>query len=311
MRTRTCALVTLFSLGLNLADAASEVPEVLTDTSDRETFSWLAEHMGGTPVVKEGAPTTIVFEGTPDGSCRLTLDEEGKVVGLRTNKAAFNNEDLQKLAGFKYLTHVGNDHNFDDAGPNGYREGPNPMSGAGWSAFKDHDITHFRIAGCNFDGDGLRAVAEFPKLQHLDVFHTRVTNEDLEALKGHPTLKSFNAGPMWSQGIDNRTLQVLGTLPNLEKFKIVETYLTYDGGFDQIVKYGDQLEEITLGNTVVPPADLERLTKELPNTEIKRESMKEIGKRIVENWKGADRKLSKWVPEEVLEQYRQAAQGSE
>jgi len=303
------SLLPLFRLTLAVSTTwAVEIPEVLTDPGDRETFVWLAGHIGGTPKVgKRGGATTIQFENAPEASCRLTLDDEGKVVGLRTNKAGFNNDDLKQLAGFRHLTQVGNDHNFDEAGPNGYRTGPNPMSGAGWIAFKDHAITHFRIAGCNFDGDGLRAVAQFPELEHLDVFHTRVSNEDLKAIEGHPKLKSFHAGPMWSDHINNATLVVLGTLPQLERFKIVETYLTYDGGFDQVVKFGDQLKEIELKNTVVPPADLARLKTALPNTEISHDSMSEIGQLIVENWKGADRKLSKWVPAEVMESYRQAA----
>lgn len=288
---------------------ALQVPEELTDPGDRETFTWLAEHIGGTPKVgKRNGAVTIEFEKAPEASCRLTLNEAGQVVGLRTNKAGFNNDDLQQLAGFRHLTQLSNDHNFDGAGPNGYRTGPNPMSGAGWIAFKDHAITHFRIAGCNFDGDGLRAVAQFPQLEHLDVFHTRVSNEDLQAIANHPELKSFHAGPMWSEHINNATLVVLGTLPKLERFKIVETYLTFDGGFDQIVKFGDQLKEIELNNTVVPPADLTQLKEALPNTEITHDSMAEIGQLLVENWKGADRKLAKWVPVEVLDAYRKAAE---
>ncbi len=298
----------LFSALLALSASASGIPDVLTDPGDRETFAWLNEHIGGTPKVSEQKNFAMIqFDATKGASCRLTIDEKGRVVELRTNRAGFNNDDLAKLAGFRHLIRVGNDHNFDDAGPNGYRTRPNPMSGAGWIAFKDHGITHFRIAGCNFDGDGLRAVAQFRNLEHLDVFHTRVNNDDLEAIKAHPTLKSFNAGPMWSQSIDNATLEVLGTLPRLERFKIVETYLTFDGGFEHLVKFADQLQTIELNNTLVPPADLERLKEALPKTEIKQAPMAEIGQLIIDNWKGADRKLSKWVPAEILDAYRKAA----
>lgn len=289
---------------------AQEIPDVLTDPRDRSTFAWLAKHIGGEPKVSGRDNSSISFENA-EASCRLTLDEAGRVVGLRTNKAGFNNDDLVQLAGFRHLTQVGNDHNFDHEGPNGYRTGPNPMSGAGWIAFKDHGITHFRIAGCNFDGDGLRAVAQFPELQHLDVFHTRVSDQDLEALRGHPTLESFNSGPMWDDKISNATLAVLGTLPQLKRFKIVETYLSYDGGFEHIVKFGDQLETIELGNTVVPAADLARLRQAVPETAIEQKSMAEIGQLILDNWKGADRKLSEWAPAEVLEAYRTAAKANQ
>jgi len=298
--------VSILSVGLILAQ---ELSESLTDPRDREMMVWLTKRLGGTPKlgVKGGRPERISLEGMEKGSASVILDEEGRVTGFTSNGAGLNNDDLAQLAGFRHITLLRNDHNFDDQGPNGYRQGPNPMSGAGWIAFKDHGITNFRIAGCNFDGDGLRAVAQFPQLKHLDVFHTRVNDVDLEAIKGHPTLEFFFAGPMWDDKITNKTLAILGTLPSLTSFRLVETYVSYEGGFDQIVKFGDQLTMIDLGNTVVPPADLERLRKELPNTEIKQESMAAIGKLILENWKGADRTLSKWAPSEVLDLYRAAA----
>ncbi|MEX1028212.1 MAG: sulfatase [Candidatus Paceibacterota bacterium] len=72
----------------------------------------------------------------------------------------------------------------------------------------------------------------------------------------------------------------------------------------------DQIEAIDLGNTVIPPADIERLKKELPNATIEHKPIAEIGKLIIDNWKGADRKLRKWAPAEVLDAYVAEAKGA-
>ncbi len=62
---------------------------------------------------------------------------------------------------------------------------------------------------------------------------------------------------------------------------------------------------------MIPPADLQRLKKELPQVKITHESIAEIGKLIVENWKGANSKLRKWAPQTVIEAYIATAQQAE
>lgn len=305
-----CFLLAVFACSASPISGA-EIPEQMTDPSDRATYEWLLERAGKKPHVerkRDGRLEWIGFAEESKYTCSLYLDENGHVIKAMFNKAGFRNDELKRLAGFKHLQGITCSHNFDDQGPNGYRTGPNPMSGAGWIAFKDHPIEFFKIGGCNFDGDGLKAVAKFPHLKELAVFHTRVRDKDLAALEGHPKLEWIYLGPMWDDKITDNALVHLSKVPNLKQLKIVETYLSYEGGFRFLVEgLGDQVEEMELGNTVVPSADLRRLKEELPKAKITQEPIAEIGKLIVENWKGANNKLRKWAPENVIKEYIAAA----
>lgn len=215
--------------------SAAEVPNELTDSSDRATFRWLLERVNAEPEVHY---------------------KNGRVE---------------------------------------------------WIAFKDYPLESMRLAGCPFDGDGLRAVAQIKTLKTLDIFHTAVTDDDIAALRAHPNLEEVFVGPMWDDRITNQTVEHLSHISKIKRFRIVETYLSDDGGLEHLTKLGDQIALIDLGNTVVPLADLERLKKELPDTTIEHQPVAEIGKLIIGNWKGVDRKLRKWTPAEVIDAYIAAA----
>jgi len=308
-------VIVLTILSLGVSTHAAEIPDVLTDEGDRATFRWLLEREGKQPFVQRHRRTNAVewvgFEGESKYTCSLHLDERGRVVKVMFNGLGFHNDELQKLAGFRHVRAITCAHNFDDNGPNAYRKGPNPVSGAGWTAFQDHHIEFFKIGGCPFDGDGLKAVARFPHLRELAMFHTRVSDDDLAVLEGHPKLEWIYAGPMWDDKITDGALRRIARMPAMKRIKIVETYLSYDDGFRHIVeKLGDQITEIELRNTVVPLADLARLKKEMPNAKITHMPTAEVGKLIIDNWKGADRKLRKWAPAQVIDAYIAAAKES-
>jgi len=294
--------------------AAVEIPRELTDERDRATYRWLLQRCDAEPHVerdRKGQLAWIGFEGESKYTCSLTLDDRGRVTGLRFNKLGFRNDELETLAGFRHVTSITCLHNFDEEGPNGYREGPNPMSGEGWLAFKDHPLERFFIAGCNFDGRGLLAVAHFPQLVDLGVFHTRVGDEDLKHLAGHLTLESIYLGPMWGDRITGAALEPLAKVPNFKRLRVVETFLAFDGGFEHLLPIADQIESLDLGNCVIPPADLERLPEAFPNATIEHDGIAAVGQLIRDNWKGANRKLRRWAPEPVIDTYAAAPEPQE
>ena len=287
--------------------ATAELPKELTDQRDRATYAWLLERAGKQPHVergRDGSVQWIGFAGESKYTCSLYLDDRGRVVRLMFNKAGFRNDELDRLAGFPHVTAIKVAHNFDEQGPNGYRTGPNPMSGAGWVAFADHDITSFGVGGCNFDGDGVRAVAKFPKVRDLSFNHTRVADDDLAALRDHPTLESVMLSPMWGDQITSAALEHLAEVPNLARVRINETYLTYEDGLEHLEKRRDTLREVDLVNCVVTPEDLDRFRKAMPNVELKHAPTEEVGKLVATNFKGAYRKLSKRAPNEVVERFK-------
>jgi len=309
-RRLTVCLSIIMALLVASPVSAADLPAELTDSGDRATFQWLLEREDKQPHVqrnRRGELEWIGFAGENKYTCSLHLDPQGRVIKLMFNGLGFHNDELTKLAGFRHVQAITCAHNFDENGPNAYKTGPNPVSGAGWIAFKNHPIEFFKIGGCPFDGDGLRAVAQFPRLKELAVFHTRVRDEDLALLEGHPTLEWIHAGPMWSDNITDKALVHMSKMPALKRLKIVETFLSDEGFGPLVERLGDQLTVIELGNTVVPPEDLARLKKSLPQAKIEHDSMAEIGQLIVDNWKGANNKLRKWAPAEVLDAYVAAA----
>jgi len=292
--------------------SSAQIPDEMTDPNDRATLQWLVERSDTEVEVhyRDDRVEWIGFAGESKYTCGLFLDDQGRVVKALFNKQAIDNAELKKLAGFQHLEHVNCQHNFgmNKGGPSPPRGGkPNILSGAGWIAFKDHPLQYMRLAGSPFDGDGLRAVAQIKTLKTLNVFHTAVTDEDMAALHGHPSLEEVVVGPMWDDKITGATVEHLSKIPNLKRFKVVETYLPYEGGLEYLAELGDQIESIDLGNTVVPQADLERLRRELPNATIHHEPIAEIGQLIIDNWKGANRKLRSWAPAEVIDSYVAAA----
>jgi len=300
------ASVLIVLLSMSVAHAG-DLSEVMTDPGDRAVYQWLLKRAGKQAHIernKNGDVQWIGYKGESKYTASLYLDEQGHVVRLMFNKPAFRNDELDELAKFRHVKKLKLWHNFDDKGPNGYRTGPDPMSGAGWSAFKDHGVTSFSIGGCNFDGDGLRATATFPKLDELGFSHTRVSDADLAALKGHPTLRSIRMSPMWSDHITNKALEHVATIPNLQQLRINETYLTYEHGLKHLEKLRGTLREVDLDNCVITPEDVARFKSAMPKVTVKQKPIEEVGRLIATNFKGAYRKLSKRAPKEVIEHFR-------
>lgn len=299
-------LAGLLFVSLTAATLAQNLPEEMTDPADRATYQWLLERAGKQPHVqrsRKGAVQWIGYQGESKYTASLYLDEQGRVFRLMFNKPGLNNDDLTKLAQFKHVTQLTLWHNFDEQGPNGYRIGPNPMSGAGWIAFKDHGVTSFHIGGCNFDGDGLRALAAFPNVQHIACGHTRVNNADLAALRGHPALTSISLSPMWGDQITDAAFAHLAQIPSLQKIRINETFLTFKNGLRHLKSLRGVLQEVDLDNCVIAPEDVQQFRQAMPGVTVTQKPAEEIGRLLHINFKGAYRKLSKRAPKELLDRF--------
>lgn len=300
-------IVLLIMSAIPRALQGAEIPAELVDSGDRDAYAWLLERSAQKPWVqrkKDGTVEWIGFEGATKYTCSLVLDDQGRVTRLMFNKLGFSNDEIARLAAFRHVKELKIAHNFDDQGPNGYREGPNPMSGAGWIAFAEHGVTTFGIGGCNFDGDGAQAVSKFPLLEDFGCPHTRVKNADLAHFKGHPTLKSISLSPMWGDHITDEAMAHLAEVPHLQRIRINETYLTYASGLKHLEKLRGTLKELDLDTCVILPEDVERFREAMPGVEIKQRSQSDVAKLVASNFKGAYSKLSKRAPTEVIEYYR-------
>ena len=86
MNATATSLVTIFIACLAGLVSAAEIPEEMTDPSDRATFQWLLERAGAEPEVhhKREQVEWIGFKGESKYTCGLFLDEvtvHGPVLG--------------------------------------------------------------------------------------------------------------------------------------------------------------------------------------------------------------------------------------
>ena len=119
-------------------------------------------------------------------------------------------------------------------------------------------------------------IASLPKLERLDLSHTRITDEGMLHLKsatGIRELKLYYAEQITDQGmsaikqwkmltrldlrgtrISNGTLEIVGSLPHLEALDIANTQVT-DNGMDLLIALTN-LKELALGRTRTGEVDL-------------------------------------------------------
>ena len=78
-------------------------------------------------------------------------------------------------------------------------------------------------------------------------------------------------------------------------------------GMKKLVKIKDKLKILDLHNSIVAPTDVEKIKKDLPNTEVKWEGLKSAGV-ILQKSKWHLGKAKKWMPQELLDEaLKQAA----
>ena len=76
---------------------------------------------------------------------------------------------------------------------------------------------------------------------------------------------------------------------------------------DGLIERHDTLKEIDLGNSLIEPADVDRLRSELPGTQIKWDGLGSAGKIFSDSgWQKG--KAEKWIPKELLERAVAASQ---
>jgi len=88
----------------------------------------------------------------------------------------------------------------------------------------------------------------------------------------------------------------LSTLPKLQHIGMVETFVTYKDGFEHLKKFKGQLKSVNLRQSLVLPADLEKLKEDHPGLEVTTSTMKEVAAKPYRR-----NQLLKWVSKEAAE----------
>jgi hypothetical protein len=108
---------------------------------------------------------------------------------------------------------------------------------------------------------------------------------------------------MGSPKITNKTLAVLATLPKLQRIGMNETFVTYADGFEHLKPLKGRLKAVALVQSLVLPADVEKLKADHPGLEVKTSPMAEVAEKAFRR-----AQLLKWASPEAVE-YLKANEG--
>lgn len=150
-------------------------------------------------------------------------------------------------------------------------------------------------AGYDENGRVTHLVGNGP-LRSIDIFHTRVTDVGIRHLANHPLLEEVRCGPMGTPKITNKTLKTLATLPRIKRIGMDETFLTYAEGFEHLKPLRGRLQSVSLKQSLVLPADIEKLKADHPGLEVTTSTPAEIAEnRYIFN------QLLKWASPEAAD----------
>ncbi len=233
---------------------------------------------------------------------RLSIfhDAEGRVIGLLGNGPWLQNETLRDFVNLPELRFVRVDHN------SVHHQEPERgelYNAAGFDALADSKIASIRLTS-GLNDAGLKEILKLKQLVALELFHVRVTETGLAMLRDHPTLKDLRVGLMGRA--PSSSLEILATIPNLEKLRFNESYVTYENGLDHLKPLAGKLKSLDLGMSLVTRADLERVRSDHPALEITPSTPAEV----VKGHRGVANQLARLdLPPELGEPLREALSG--
>jgi hypothetical protein len=259
------------------------------------------ERLDAAPIVspkgwpRVDAPATVRFLGAGDRNrhaMTVGCDQDGRVTHIVGNGPLLCNEAFGWIAGLSELRVIRIDHNV-----------PKPRSGvdhqlydgSGIAALQGSKLEEIKI-GHAFNDDGMRALAQIRSLRVVQIGHSRVTDAGITALVNHPSIEEASFSPMGAPKITNKTLQVLATLPKLKRIGMNETFVTYNNGFEHLKPLQGRLEAVTLRQSLVLPADVERLKADHPGLEVTTSTPAEVAEKPFRR-----NQLQKWASAEAVE----------
>lgn len=295
-------IVPSVTLSLFLVQAVFAAEFVSTHPDDLAVLQKIARHEGfDTPPVTNptGWPQwrgvqTIRFSAAERPRHALTAgyDENGRVTHLVGNGPLLSNEAFGWIAALPELRVVRIDHNIPHPGSHVPHD---RYDGSGIAALENSKLETVRLTGA-FADVGMTHLARIRSLRSIDIFHTRVTDVGIRHLANHPLLEEVRCGPMGTSKITNKTLRTLATLPRIKRIGMDETFLTYAEGFEHLKPLRGRLESVSLKQSLVLPADIEKLKADHPGLEVTTSTPAEIAEnRYIFN------QLLKWASPEAAD----------
>jgi hypothetical protein len=235
---------------------------------------------------------TVQAKDSEKRAITLTHDKAGHVLSITGNGPWLRNDGIKLLTALPELRLIRIDHNIP--GP-GSKVDAALYSGAGFAALKESKLASVKI-GHAFDDDGMKALAQVKALRFIHIGHSKVTDQGIAALANHPNIESAEFSPMGAPKITNKTLATLATLPKIRRIGMLETFVTYAGGFEHLKSKKGQLVAMDLTQSLVLPADIGKLKADHPGIEVKVSTMKEVAEKAFRR-----SQLLKWASPEAVE----------
>jgi hypothetical protein len=244
----------------------------------------------GWPLQKGDQGVRFAAKEKPRHALTVVLDTKGRVVKYLGNGPILSNESLTDVAKLPELRVIRIDHNVP--GP-GSTTSHDLYDGSNFAVLADSKLEELKI-GHAFNDKGMAAVAKIRGLKSLTVGHSRATDQGVKALANHPNLEVFHiSSQARPERVTDKCLPVFATLPKLRELGLHETFLTYDNGLKQLMGH-KQLTSLSLKGSLVLPADVEKLKKDLPKLVVETSTPAEIlaspNSRGVARWAGPEAK---------------------
>jgi hypothetical protein len=291
MKTFRCllAVIALGSVSRGAEPSPLRVPE------EQAAWAVIVARFTESPTVKsDGAKTTELAvaglrgKAKGEGSASILVDKaSGHVVEVTSNGANFRDEEFAHFAAFAELRALTLWHNSD-------------FTGTGLAKVaKLPNLQRITLAGGSLDDAGMAEVAKIQTMRELRVWHAKFSDAGVAKLRGHPALESIKVGPSWAPLLTDKTLEHLAECPKLTKFGIAETWLTWARGLQHLTKRKGQLVEIDLGNSIIDPADVERLKREMPGTKVIWGGPTAAAEELTKSWLRG--RAEQWIPKELIQ----------
>lgn len=252
----------------------------------------------GWPLQQGDQGVRFASQVNPRHALTVVTDANGRVLKYLGNGPILSNESLADVAKLPELRVIRIDHNVP--GP-GSPTSHDLYDGSGFVALADSKLEELKI-GHAFNDSGMAAVATIRGLKSLTVVHSRVTDQGVKALANHPNLEVFHiSSQARPERVTDKCLPVFATLPKLRELGLHETFLTYENGLKHLRDH-KQLKKLSLKDSLVLPADLEKLKQDLPALVVETSTPAEI--LAGPNSRG----VARWASPEAKEYLKMGAQ---
>lgn len=278
--------------------------------ADDAAIAQQLQTLGGKVTIKDGVATQVTFN-----ECSKLGAAEFKAIGqlaklksltLYNNCTNLNDASLLHIAGLTELESLGTDRiNVTDEGLKPLAKlknlrsasffhtsfGKKGFTGVGFGYLKDcPKLEKMTVAGISMGDEGFAAIATITQLKEFATWHTYQTEAGNAHIAKLSNVKSLRLGQRLPHGgvtpmsLSDASLPTFAKMTSLEVLSIGEARFTAEGV--KVLKALPKLKQLTIYESDITEADVEKVRKELTGVQVKFEPLTaEQRKKLVNYWK--------------------------